>query len=91
VETSFEDALKKAKIVEPEEIFVIGGAQLYAAALPYADRLYLTRVHVNCQGDVFFPEYDEKEWVEIYSIFKARNIKNQYNSTFTTLIRTKRV
>jgi dihydrofolate reductase len=47
----------------PEQ-FVIGGASLYAEALPRADRIYLTRVHARPTGDVFFPELASGEWGE---------------------------
>ncbi len=42
-----------------EEVFVIGGAEIYAAALPYSDTLYLTLVESDLEGDVFFPQYEE--------------------------------
>lgn len=45
-----------------EECFVIGGAQIYAQALPLADRFYLTRVGHAYQGDTRFPEWNEAEW-----------------------------
>ncbi len=45
-----------------EELFVIGGAQLYAAALPVADRLYLTRIDCDYEGDTRFPEWDVRAW-----------------------------
>lgn len=45
-----------------EEVFVIGGAQLYAATLPLADRLYLTRVMHAYEGDTRFPAWDEAAW-----------------------------
>lgn len=47
---------------EEEEVFIIGGAQIYAEALPEADRLYLTRVGRSYEGDARFPEWDESEW-----------------------------
>lgn len=47
----------------PEQ-FVIGGAALYAEALPRAERIYLTRVHARPAGDVFFPELENGEWGE---------------------------
>jgi len=47
------------------EVFVIGGAALYAEALPRADRLYLTRVHAAVEGDVTFPEIDPADWTLI--------------------------
>ena len=45
-----------------EEIFIIGGAQIYEQALPIADRFYLTRVGRAYDGDTRFPEWDESEW-----------------------------
>lgn len=55
---SIEDAFAAAKLVEgSEEIFVMGGGELYMLALPFADRLYLTLVDDDTEGDVFFPEY----------------------------------
>ena len=45
-----------------EEVFVIGGAQIYAEALPLARRFYLTRVFHAYEGDTRFPEWDEREW-----------------------------
>ena len=45
-----------------DEIMVIGGGEIYAAALPAAQRIYLTRVHVSPQGDTTFPDPDPAEW-----------------------------
>ena len=45
-----------------EELFVIGGAQIYREALPVADRFYLTRVHRAYAGDTLFPEWNPDEW-----------------------------
>jgi dihydrofolate reductase len=51
------------KLCEREpEIFVIGGAQIYALALPHADRLYLTRVHRIVDGDAYFPRWEDQEF-----------------------------
>jgi len=47
-----------------EEVMIIGGATIYREALPQADRLYLTRVHTEVDGDAFFPELDLSEWLE---------------------------
>ena len=47
---------------ESEEVFVIGGAQIYAEALPLADRFYLTRVLHDYEGDTRFPEWDAAAW-----------------------------
>lgn len=45
-----------------EEVFIIGGAEIYAQALPMADRFYLTRVHKAYEGDTSFPKWDSSEW-----------------------------
>ncbi|MHB9879450.1 dihydrofolate reductase [Pacificimonas sp. ICDLI1SI03] len=48
-----------------ETIFVIGGAEIYAQALPSATRLELTEVHATPEGDTFFPAFDREKWQEI--------------------------
>ncbi len=48
------------------EIMVIGGAEIYAVALPFVDRLYLTRVHATPQGDALFPNFDSRTWREVF-------------------------
>lgn len=45
-----------------QEVFIIGGAQIYALALEIADRIYLTRVEKEYQGDTSFPEWDASQW-----------------------------
>lgn len=58
VARSFVDALRIAGENDAEEVFIIGGAQLYTEALPYADRLYLTLIGESDAGaDTFFPDY----------------------------------
>lgn len=47
-----------------EEMMVIGGEAVYREALPRAQRLYLTRVHIEIEGDAFFPDLDMAEWLE---------------------------
>lgn len=54
-------ALSKAK-APLQDIFVIGGARIYEAFLPMADRMELTEIHENVEGDVYFPEWDRSEW-----------------------------
>ncbi len=50
-----------------EEIFVIGGAQLYDAAMPFLDRLYLTMIDQDYDADTFFPDVDQTQWTETSS------------------------
>ncbi len=64
---SLEEALEKAKkAAGAEEIFVIGGGELYKEALPFTDRLYLTLIQANAEADIFFPEYENQFKKEIF-------------------------
>ncbi len=58
-------ALELARAAGETEAFVAGGAQVYAAALPLADRMLLTRVAAEVDGDVRFPPYEPGSWVEV--------------------------
>ncbi|MBK19654.1 MAG: dihydrofolate reductase [Rhodospirillaceae bacterium] len=60
-----------AKIAQVDELVVIGGANVYAAALPEADRLYITEVHMTVDGDVKFPEINQDGWTEVSREFKC--------------------
>ncbi len=62
------DSLEAARAKGAGEVFVIGGGELYAAALPFANRLYLTLVDADTDADTFFPPY-ESEFVVIKSEF----------------------
>lgn len=55
---SLEDALAQAKKLDAQEIFIIGGAQIYEQALPYAGRLYLTLIDDSKDADAYFPAYE---------------------------------
>lgn len=66
---SLEEALRRARaqaeIDGVEEVVVMGGSQIYADALPLTDRLYITEVHAEVEGDTWFPEMDWDQWEEI--------------------------
>ena len=59
VVSSVEMALEKAKAMNHEEVFIIGGGEIYKAALPMTDRLYLTVIHAEKPATAFFPDYSE--------------------------------
>ncbi|MFN3712182.1 MAG: dihydrofolate reductase [Alcanivoracaceae bacterium] len=65
-----------------DETVVIGGAQIYAEALPQADILYITEVHADVAGDTFFPEYDRSQWIEAGREDFAAAGPNPYNYSF---------
>jgi dihydrofolate reductase len=64
LETAFEIAVARARTDSVEEVFVIGGAQIYTAALRRADRLYITEVDAEPAGDAVFPALAETQWAE---------------------------
>jgi dihydrofolate reductase len=70
VRRSLDDAIAlaagSARETGQDEIFVIGGGTIFEAALPIADRIYLTRIHARIEGDVFFPEIDPLIWKEVW-------------------------
>jgi dihydrofolate reductase len=63
VATSFDDALALAADL-PGDVYVAGGAAIYALALPVADEQILTEVRLSPTGDTFYPPFDRAEWVE---------------------------
>ncbi|MBE6205659.1 MAG: dihydrofolate reductase [Rikenellaceae bacterium] len=84
---SLEEAI--ALFPSEEEIFIIGGAQIYAQALDVADRMYITRIEHSYEGDTSFPEWDRAQWrlVEKESMLCGENFR--YPFSFETYIRIK--
>ncbi|HVZ58645.1 MAG TPA: dihydrofolate reductase [Patescibacteria group bacterium] len=80
---SLPEAITLASKADSEEIFIFGGANLYAQALPQVNRLYLTIVHKTMEGDAFFPDYSE--FVRVVS--KEEHKYEDYNYTYLTLER----
>ena len=74
----------------PEQI-VIGGAALYAEALPRADRIYLTRVHARPAGDVFFPQLESGEWGESLVAEHPADARHAHAFSIYLLVRRGRV
>ena len=67
------------------EIFIAGGAQIYEQSLHRADRMYLTRVHVELEGDAFFPEFDDvTEWNLVDAEHCEADDRNEYPYSFLT-------
>jgi dihydrofolate reductase len=65
-----------------DEMFVIGGAEIYKLFLPQADRIYLTQVHGMFEGDVFFPELGEGEWRLVNEEQHVADEKNAFPLAF---------
>lgn len=64
------------------EAMIMGGAEIYTLALPHADRLYLTEVHADVEGDAYFPEYDKSEWQEVSRENFSAEGANPYDYSF---------
>jgi len=85
--SSFEDALEIAAQQNPQEVAVIGGEKIFAAALPLAHRIELTEVSACPEGDAFMPEIDLVEWREIRR--DAAREAGALRYSFVTLERTR--
>ncbi|HEY8510707.1 MAG TPA: dihydrofolate reductase [Cyclobacteriaceae bacterium] len=79
---SLEDAFAIPMRSEEEEVFVIGGADIFRQSLPFADRLYLTEVHADVEGDVFFPAFDHSEWKELSRVPHPADERHKYAFDF---------
>jgi len=64
------------------DLMVVGGAALYAEAMPRADALLLTLVHTRAQGDVFFPDWDPHDWREVGRVERSADERNAFAMTF---------
>ncbi|HET9425216.1 MAG TPA: dihydrofolate reductase [Gemmatimonadaceae bacterium] len=82
---SLEEALRLAAAAGEIEAFVGGGGEIFAQALHRADRMYLTRVHADIEGDTFFPEFDDvSEWRLTDAEHFDADEKNEYPFSFLT-------
>lgn len=70
-----------------DEVFIIGGAELYKSTLSRIHRIYLTRVHQSYEADAFFPEIDFDTWEETNIEQHLPDEKNRVAYTFSTLLR----
>lgn len=70
-----------------DEVMIIGGAEIYALALPRADLVELTQVHASVDGDTVFPTLPSADWKEISRTDHPADERNQYPASFVTLQR----
>lgn len=63
--TSLEDAIDKAKVFAMKDIYIIGGGHIYKEAIKVVDKLIVTDIKIECGGDTFFPNINDKYWVEV--------------------------
>ena len=82
---SMEEALKIAS--NDEDVFVIGGGEIYNLGMPFADKIELTRVHANFEADAFFPEINQNDWQLTEEEFHPKDEKHGYSFSFQTFLR----
>jgi len=82
---TLKDALALAEKNGETETFIGGGGEIFAQALPLAQRIYLTRVHTRADCDVFFPRIDWREWQEGERVEHPADEKNEYSFTFSVV------
>jgi dihydrofolate reductase len=82
VVNNMEDALATARRGGETEAMIIGGADIYSLSLPYADRLYLTEIHADVEGDVYFPEFDKNDWRQVSRVPHDQDEKHAYSFDF---------
>ena len=76
---SIDAAIALAKELGDEEVFAIGGGGVFAEILPHTDRIYLTEVHAEVEGDANFPALDKTQWREISREAHQKDEKNEYD------------
>lgn len=79
---TLEEALSLARFNGEEEAFIIGGAEIYKLAFPLADRLYLTYLDAEVEGDVYFPEFEKSAWKVTSERVYAADDKNKFDHTY---------
>lgn len=84
---SLGNAFEAAEVTNRDEVFVIGGAEIYAQALPLASKMYLTIVKAEIEGDAYFPEFNLKEWVTVAQDERGADGNNQYPHLFVVFER----
>lgn len=82
VARSLEEAIQICIGKKLDQVFIIGGAEIYRQAVPLADELLVTEVNAVLEGDVFFPEIDKDLWTVVSSNPYKKDEKNQFDFDF---------
>ena len=83
---SVKEALKFAKKMD-EEIFIIGGGNIYEQTIDLAEKLEVTQVNAKLKADIFFPKINMKIWIKTEETFHEKDEKNEYDFYFQTFER----
>jgi dihydrofolate reductase len=89
VVNSLQEAIAKARDLNAEEAFIIGGGELYSQAQSVSDRLYITEIHTNMAGDTFFEIENPSQWIESERSVHQADDKHKYEFAFVNYIKQK--
>jgi len=82
VVNSLEDAIEIARKNNEEEVFIIGGGEIYKLGLAYADTIYLTEINGEFEGQTIFPEFDKSAWKEVSREHHSTDERHKYSFDF---------
>lgn len=85
VVNSLEQAIEACP--KTEEVFIIGGGEIYRQSIVVADKLDLTKVHTNFEADTYFPEVDLSEWQLVFEEYHPKDERHDFAFTFQTYLR----
>ena len=81
---SMEEAI--AACPQEEDVFIIGGGEIYQLGMPFADKIELTLVHHSFEADTFFPNIDEEKWTLQQSEKQLKDDNHQFDYTYQTFV-----
>lgn len=85
VVNSLEQAMEACP--KTEEVFIIGGGEIYRQSIAVADKLDLTKVHASFEADTYFPEVDLSKWQLVFEEHHAKDERHDFAFTFQTYLR----
>lgn len=85
VVNSLEQAIETCP--KTEEVFIIGGGEIYRQSIAVADKLDLTKVHATFEADTYFPEVDLSEWQLVFEEYHPKDERHDFAFTFQTYLR----
>jgi dihydrofolate reductase len=77
-----EKAIEIARKAGEKELFIVGGEEIYRLAMPFTDKIYLTRIHTIVDGDTFYPELDLKVWKQVATDQRKADDQNPFDYDF---------
>ena len=89
VVNSLQEAISKARELDAQEAFIIGGGDLYRQAQSVSDRLYITEIHTTMHGDTYFEIKDPSQWIETERSVREADDRHKYAFAFVDYIKQK--